>query len=79
MLGRVMIVIATVTALFALVVGRYAGRRGLIVASLLVCAVSAIVLAGQYDGLAYALFLVLNVAIFEIVAVSVMLFFPGKK
>ena len=71
--------IAIVTALLALVVGRYAGRRGLIVASLLVCVGSAIILAGRYEGLAYALFLVLNVAIFEIVAVSVMLFFPGKK
>lgn len=74
-----MIIIATVTALLALVVGRYAGRRGLIAASIAVFVGSAIILAGQYEGVTYVLLLVLNVAIFEILAVSMMLFFPAER
>jgi hypothetical protein len=74
-----MLILATVTALLALVVGRYAGRRGLIVASIAVFAGSAVILASQYEGLTYVLFLVLNVAIFEILAVSTMLFFPSER
>jgi hypothetical protein len=74
-----MILIATVTALLALFVGRYAGRRGLIAASIVVFLGSAVILAGQYEGLTYVLFLVLNVAIFEILAVSMMLFFPSER
>ncbi len=79
MLGRVMLLIVTITAIIAVVIGRYAGRRGLIGASLAVCAGSAIILAGQYEGMTYLLLLVLNVALFQILAVSMMLFFPAGK
>jgi hypothetical protein len=72
-----MIVIAAVTAAIAFVVGRYAGRRGLIIASLVVLAGSAIVLASRYDGFSYVIFVILNVAIFEIVAVFTMLVLPA--
>lgn len=73
------ITIAAVTAALALAVGRYVDRRGLIIASLAVFAGSAIVLAGSYDGMTYVLFLGLNVAIFEVLAVGMMLFLPKAR
>jgi len=71
------ILIFAVTAILALVVGRYADRRGLVIASLVVLVGSAIVLADFYDGMSFVLFLVLNVALFEIVVVCMMLFAPA--
>jgi len=74
-----MIVIIAVTAVLALAVGRYVGRRGLIFCSIIVFAVTALLLMSRYDGLTYVFFLALNVAIFEVLAVTMMLFLPAAK
>jgi hypothetical protein len=74
-----MIVIAAVTAVLALAVGRYLGRRGLILASLLVFMGTCVILFGRYEGGAYVFNVILNVAIFEILAVAMMLFRPAVK
>ena len=71
-----MITIATITAILALLAGRFIGRRGLIVASILVLAATAFLLAGRHDAPTYVLLVILNVAIFQIIAVCMMLFWP---
>jgi hypothetical protein len=73
-----MITIAAVTAVLALIAGRYIGRGGLIVGSVLVLAATAFLLWGQHDGLSYVLLVILNVAIFQILAVCMMLFWPSS-
>lgn len=78
-MGEDMIVIAAVTAVLALAVGRYLGRRGLILASLLVFIGTCAVLYGRYDGVAYVFNVILNVAIFEVLAVAMMLFRPAMR
>jgi uncharacterized membrane protein len=69
--------VAAVTAVLGLAVGRYAGRRGLFVASIAVLAGTAYALAGHFGGTAYVLLVILNLAIFEVIAVSMMLFRPA--
>lgn len=72
-----MLLVAAITAIIAVAVGRYVDRRGLIIATLVVLAGTAIVLAGRYGIVAYVLFIALNVAIFEVIAVAMMLFLPA--
>jgi hypothetical protein len=79
MMGQEMITIAAVTAVLALLVGRFIGRVGLVIASIVVLAASAALLWEQYDGLSYVLLVILNVAIFQILAVCMMLFWPSGK
>ena len=77
--GLEMITIAAITAVLALLAGRFIDRRGLIVASILVLAVTAFLLAGKHDGLTYVLLVILNVAIFQIIAVCMMMFWPRAR
>lgn len=78
-MGEDMIVIAAATAVLALAVGRYLGRRGLILASLLVFVGTCAVLYGRYEGAAYVFYVILNLAIFEVLAVAMMLFRPAVR
>ena len=74
-----LVLIAAVTAVLGIAVGRYGGRRALIVTSLVVLGATAFFLYGSHDGMSYLLLVVLNVSLFEIVAVSAMLFFPASR
>jgi len=74
-----MLILATITAALGIIVGRYADRRGLIAASIAVCVGTAVFLAGRQEGLSYLLYLVLNVTLFQVLAVSMMLFWPAAR
>ena len=72
-----MIVVLICTSVLAFLVGRHTNVRGLIVASAAVFFASAVILAQIYDGVALWLLTALNVATFEIVAVTLMLLLPS--
>jgi hypothetical protein len=72
-----MILLVVCTFILAVLVGRHTNARGLIVASTAVLLGSVVVLAPQNDGFALWLLTVLNVAVFEIIAVTLMLLLPS--
>jgi hypothetical protein len=74
-----MVLVISLTLFFAIVVGRHTNARGLVLTSTVVFVASAVLFAYMYSGAAAWLLIAFNVAAFEIVAVSFMLFLPSTR